>query len=45
MRMPERTKQPPVDPVPEQPNDNGTEKLFGSGFEDEQPELDFDERI
>jgi len=25
--------------------DNGNEPLLDSGFEDEQPELDFDERI
>lgn len=43
--MPETTKQLPLDPVPEQRQDNGTEKLFGSGFEDEQPEPDFDERM
>jgi hypothetical protein len=43
--MPETTKQPSVDPVPEQRQGNGSEKLFGSGFEDELPEADFDERI
>jgi hypothetical protein len=43
--MSETTKKPSVDPLPEQRQDNGTEKLFGSGFEDERPEPDFDERM
>jgi hypothetical protein len=36
---------PFIDPEPKQELDNGTEPLTGSGFEEEQPEPDFDERI
>lgn len=43
--MQETTIQPAVEPLPEQRQDDVTQKLFGSGFEDEQPEPDFDERM
>jgi len=43
--MKETTKQIVIDPEPEQVLDNGAEPLAESGFEEEQPETDFDERM
>jgi len=45
MPMEETTKQIVIDPDPEQGRDNGAEPLAESGFEEEQPETDFDERM
>lgn len=45
MIMPEITHYPPVDPTPEPIRDNDLDPLPNSGFESEQPEPDFDERI
>ena len=43
--MEETTKQILIDPEPEQALDKGADPLAESGFEEEQPETGFDERI
>ncbi len=45
MLMEEDINQTVIDPEPEQGLDNGNEPLAESGFEEEQPETDFDERM
>ena len=43
--MEKPAKQIVADPDPEQGADKGAEPLTESGFEEEQPETDFDERM
>lgn len=45
MTMEENNKQIVIDLEPEQRPDNDAESLVESGFEAEQPETDFDERM
>jgi len=43
--MEENTERIAIDPDPEPGLDNGAEPLAESGFEEEHPEIDFDERM